>query len=876
MADSQSDIATVHASGGPLTGCIGGRFVVLGSLGRGGMGEVYCARDTRLKKLVAIKRMSAGLRADPDSRQRFFHEAERAAQLVDRNIAACYDVLEERGELLLIMEYVEGKTLRQRLEHRLTLEEFLNIAVQCASGLAGAHEHRVLHCDIKPENIMLSPAGQAKLLDFGLARHFVRPTDATTSVSGLARVGGTSGYTAPEVLCEHPVDERADVFSLGVVFYEMLGGKHPFHAESAVGTAARILQDEPAPLRRLNPGVPVELERIVFRMLAKDPRRRYASASEVLRDLRQLRTTRSRLQLFLAYVRRTAMTKQILRWAALLVALVLPFTVPKVRAWLWTYVQADVMPHKKNVAVLPFRVTGGDPSRQAFSEGLAATLSARFASLSDRHSLQIVAPSEIRAQNIKTAGEARRSFGANLVVEGSMAWSGDLVRVNYAITDPLRQRQLRADIITASVGDPFALEDRIAQSATKSLELELDAQELAQLGARGTQQPAAYDFYLQGRGYLEDFHKPANLQNAITVFQHALERDANFALAYAGLGEAYWHQFGLTHDPNLVPLSLAACQKAVHLAPEAAEGYDCLGTTYNGTGKYEEAEGQFQHATRLKPNDEAARVGLAESLERRGRIVDAEQVFQEAIARRPNYWAVYNYLGVFYWKQGRYRDAEKEFAKVTQLEPDNVRGFSNLGAMQLLEGRYSEAIPTFESAVKISPTADAYSNLGTAHFYTQHYAAAAAAYFEAEKIEPRSYLIQGNLGDVYRALPERSAAAGDAYRRAIALATEEARVNPRDLELLIKLAKYHAMLGEKDQALTMLARALKGEPRNPESLFEVALVYQQTGSRDQALAWLQKSLTAGFSPASVRDDPVFAPLHQDPRFQKLLASSAGQ
>jgi serine/threonine-protein kinase len=876
MAEPESAAVTAsRPSRGELTGKIGERFVIVRCLGHGGMGEVYCARDTRLKKLVALKRMSAALRSDPECRERFFREAERASQLIDRNIAACYDVVEEDGELLLVMEYVEGQTLRQRLERPLTVEEFLNIAVQCASGLAGAHEHRVLHCDLKPENIMLTASGQAKLLDFGLARHFVRPTDDTTSVSALAHVGGTPGYAAPEILCERSVDERADIFSLGVVFYEMLTGARPFHAETAVGMAARILQDEPTPPRRLNSRIPLELERIVSRMLRKDPQQRYATASELLADLRRVRAAKSRVLLLARYVSKAVSSKRSLRWAAVALALFLPFAVPQVRAWLSHLVWSDEMPQNKHLAVLPFKVTGADRARRAFADGLAATLSARFASLSDRHSLEIVAPGEIREQQVTSAQEARRAFGANLVVEGDMSWSSDAVRITYSITDPVSQRQLRADTITAGAGDPFGLEDRVAQSALKSLEIELDAQELTQFGARGTSQPAAYDFYLQGRGYLQDFHKPENLQNAITVFQHALESDSDFALAYAGLGEAYWQQFLLTHQPNWVEMSLASCQKAVALAPTLAEGHDCLGVGYNGTGKYELAEEHFQNAVQRKPNDDAAYRGLADSMERRGQIGEAERVYQKAIQLRPNYWAVYNYLGQFYWKQGRYREAEQQFEQVTRLEPDNVRGFSNLGAMQILEDRYADAIPNFQRAVAISPSADAYSNLGTAYFYTQRYPEAAGAYAQAAELDPRNYLIQGNLGDAYLAMPGQRPAASDAYRKAIALAVEEERVNPRDASLPIKLAKYHAMLDEKDQAMAELAHGLKMHPRNPESLFEIALVYQQTGNRESAFTWLAKSLAAGFSPASVRDDPVFVSLHNDPRFQKLMSSSAG-
>jgi eukaryotic-like serine/threonine-protein kinase len=878
MADSQAAIvSTARPLRGELTGEIGNRFVILKCLGLGGMGEVYCARDRRLKKLVAIKRMSVALGSDPECRRRFLHEAERAAQLIDRNIAASYDVLEEGGELLLVMEYVEGQTLRQRLEHRLTVGEFLNIAVQCASGLAAAHEHRILHCDLKPENIMLTPSGQAKLLDFGLARHFVRPNDVTASVSELAHMGGTAGYTAPELLCERPIDERSDIFSLGVVFYEMLTGTRPFHAETAVGIAARILQDEPTPLRRLNTAVPLELERVVLRMLRKDPQQRYATASEVLTDLRRLRASNSPTLLLTRYIGNAVLSKGGLRWAVIVLAallILLPLTISQVRVRLSHSLWGDVMPSNKNLAVIPFKVTGADPSRRAFSDGLAATLSARFASLSDRHSLEIVAPGEIREHQVTTAQEARRAFGANLVVEGDMSWSGDAVRITYSITNPVTQRQLRADTITAAAGDPFALEDRVAQSALKALDLELNAQELTQFGARGTLQPAAYDFYLQGRGYLQDFHKPENIQNAITVFQHALERDSNFAFAYAGLGEAYWQEFLLTHDRRWVEVSLSACEKALTLAPLAAEGHNCLGVAYNGTGKYEEAAAHFQSAMERNPNDDAAYRGLADSLEHRGQFSEAEQVYRKAIALRPNYWAAYNYLGQFYFKQGRYGEAELQFEQVTKLQPDNIRGLSNLGAAQILEGRYAVAIANFQRAVAISPGADAYSNLGTAYFYSRRYGEAADAYAKAAQLDPANYVIQGNLGDCYYWMPSQRSAANHAYRKAIDLATEESHVNPRDASLPIRLAKYQAMLGEKEVALDALGRGLDMQPRDPELLFEIALVYQQTGDRDRAVAWLSKSLAAGASLASIRDEPVFASLHSDPRFQKLMSLAA--
>ena len=870
MAEVQTTFATIPPSQGEFPSHIAGRFLVRSRLGKGGMGEVYLADDCRMKHPVAIKRLAAPLRADMEYRQRFFREAERASQLKDfRNVAAIYDVLEDGGELFLIMEYVAGQTLRQRMERPVSFEQFLKIAIQCASGLAAAHAHHIVHCDVKPENIMLTPEDQIKILDFGLAKHFVPPEASTISFSGVQMAGGTTGYTAPEVLCEQIADERADIFSLGVVFYELLTGMHPFHAETAVGTAARILQHEPVSVRRLNIQVPLELDRIISRMLAKDRRLRYANASELVAELRQLRDEASRTARFGRYLLKSAGWKRgmaVVAALALLVALAIPAGRSAIKDWLFPL----PIPETKHLAVLPFTVVDGDDSQKAFSYGLAETLSAKLSQLSEDHSIYVVAPSEIRAQHVETAEQALRAFGANLVLEGNLRQSGNVVRITYALVNSKDRQQLRAATIAEDALDPFAVEDRVSASVLKSLELELRANEQAKFRARGTLQPDAYDFYLQARGYLQDYHKPENLQNAIFVFQRALERDPNYASAYAGLGEAYWQRFLASHDQNWVDQALASCQKAAALAPESAEAEGCLGVVYNGTGQYELARLQFQKAIGNEPTDDGAYRGLADALERMGKPAAAELTYKQAIRLRPNYWAAYNNLGMFYWKQGRYREGEEMFSHVTRLQPDNVRGYSNLGAMLILQGRYAEAIPSLQRAIGINPSFDLYSNLATAYFYSRNYADAATAYELAAQLDPRNCLIQGNLGDAYYWTPGKRAYAASAYRKAIALANEELRVNPKDEYLLGNLAKYHAMLGEKQAALDTLKRGLMITPNAPELLFDVAFVHQQFGETQEALRWLAKSLRAGFSVANVRDDPVFASLKTNPQFHALM------
>lgn len=273
------------ASSSSLTGRTVGRFVIGERLGKGGMGEVYRAEDTRLKRAVALKRLPPYLRSDSVYRSRFQEEAERASRFTDPHVAAIYDVMDEQDETLLVMEYVEGQTLRRRLRDPMSLDEFLKIAVECAEALVAADHVGIVHCDIKPENIMLSTAGNVKILDFGVAK-FLPRSDQSSTVDRSATIGGTPAYMSPEVLLEKGADGRSDIFSLGIVLYEVLAGHHPFLSDSYVATTHRILHEKAASIRIFNATVPEELNQIVARMMAKDPTKRYANAQELVEDLR--------------------------------------------------------------------------------------------------------------------------------------------------------------------------------------------------------------------------------------------------------------------------------------------------------------------------------------------------------------------------------------------------------------------------------------------------------------------------------------------------------------------------------------------------------------------------------------------------------------
>ncbi len=809
--------------------------------------------------------MSPTLRADQHYRERFFKEAERASGLTGEHVAAVYDVLEENGEIFLVMEYVEGETLRERLHRPLTLEEFLQIAMQCADALVAAHAHGIVHCDLKPENIMLTGSQQVKILDFGVAKHLPR-ADESTTVEESGVWGGTPAYMSPEVLLENLPDGRADIFSLGVVFYEALTGHHPFKARGFAATCQRVLQEEPLPVRSFNTDVPPALESIVSRMLAKAPDQRIASASQLSAELRDLNP-----QKLAALPHATLPRFRISRVAfpGLLVAILLLGAVFKrhqIEHWLNT---RDI-PEQKYLAVLPFNSSAGDANSRAFSAGLTESLAVRLKQLGTRYPLQVVPPSEILAEAVNTVEQARKSFGANLVLEGSVRESGTLVRVNYSLVDARTRQQLQADTITIQASDPFALEDRVVDGVLNMLGLELQNQDRTTVVNHGTAAPVAYDFYLRGRGYLQDYHKPESVDSAIAVFNRALGRDPSYVLAYAGLGQAYWHKYEETHDQRWVGRASQACRKAAELGRELANGHTCIGVVYNGTGRYEQAAEEFQRASELDPNSDDALRGLGLADERLGRLADAENKYQRAISLHPNYWADYNWLGSFYYTQARYEDAAKMFSQVVALAPDSERGYSNLGGVYLNLGRYTDAIPLFERSVTIRPTADAYSNLATAYFFQQRFAEAARTYEQAVKLNPVDYEVWGNLGDAYYWTPKEQSQAAPAYRKAISLADAALGVNPRDAVILCNLALYHGMLHEKDPAIAFLRRALALAPDNSDFLFKAAEIYDQLGMTEPAFAALQHSIKQGYSKFFARDHPIFGNFRTDPRFRKLV------
>ena len=860
-------------------------FRILDKLGSGGMGVVYRAEDTALGRTVALKFLPGERAKEPSFLERFKQEARTASALNHPHICTIYEIGEDSGEVYIAMEYVEGQPLRERVgPEGLPVEAVIRFGRQIAAALEHAHEHGVIHRDLKLSNIMATPQGDTKVLDFGLARR-VEELDLTVtsltdaSLEKTVGLAGTFPYMAPELLEGKASSPRSDLWALGIVLYEMAAGRRPFSGENFFQLSTAILKQPPPPLPQQ---IPPGLRAVIHRCLEKEPARRYQRASEVLAALEALSSAAQDSSATLSVAadapRMPAAGKRE-RWVRRLtpvwtlaivltaVALAIPALRQRVRNWLGH----PQFPSQVQLVVLPAAVNAADTETSAFGNGLAETLTSRLGQLSAKHALAVIPASEVRTRHVTSLAEAREEFGVNLGLSLGVERAGQMMRVNYSLVDAATHRQLAGGTVTAAATDPFALEDRVADSVVETLEIHLQPSEKQGLAAHGTSQPAAYDYYLQGRGYLQDFQKLENIESAISVFQQALTLDPNYVLAYAGLGEAYWRKYQSRPEEVWARRALDACERAVQLQDSAAAGHVCLGLVYIGTGKYEQAVGQYRRSIELDPTADAAYSGLASAYEHLNQPAEAESTFQRAIALRPNYWATYNWLGGFYQRHARYADAAKMYAQVVKLAPDSFIGYNNLGIIHLAQGQYAEAIPLLERSLAIRSTGDARSNLAYAYFQTRRYADAARVFEEAVKLDDKSYIAWGNLGDAYYWAPGRRADASPAYRKAIALGEESLRVNPRDAGALASLATYHAMLGEKKPALAALDRALRLAPASPDLLFTAGLVYQQLGDSERALGALEKAVAAGLPVAQLRDAPNFDTLRGNPRFIGILS-----
>jgi serine/threonine protein kinase/tetratricopeptide (TPR) repeat protein len=849
----------------------GPRYHVESLLGSGGMGKVYKARDRELERTVAIKVLRPDLMTDPMALQRFKHELLLASSISHPNILRIHDLGEYKGVKFISMAYVDGGDLTQvlRKEGRLPLDRVLNIMRQLAAALAAAHGVNVVHRDLKPQNILMGSADHIYVTDFGIAKTL---ESDRTSVTRTGAVLGTPLYMSPEQVEGKPLDHRSDLYTYGLILYEMLTGVLPFSGDTTFQLMYQRVHQLPKRPELVIPDLPPYLSRICLKCLEKDPAKRYQSASEILVDLefKHAPTHTRTVQITLPAISNKLW---LISGSAGVVLLAGLLAIPQVRDFIFRHKSAEAisgipsLQRGKFVAVLPMRVLGNQSSLNYVADGVEEALSAKLFQLHDMHT---ASPSEVqKVPPSSSLNDTARQLGVNLIVSGTIQGSGDKLRIVAALDDVAGARRVWSQEFSGVQQDLLTLEDQIYGGVVEALALKPTSEESARAMPHPTENFEAYDLYLKGRSAIRGQQDVKNIQAAIGYYEQALKKDPNFALAYAGVADASIAMFYQKKDSFWSQKAVGASQQALRLNDTLPEVHFSLGSVYNASGKGAEAVSELKRALQLAPNSDEGYRGLGKAYLALGQKDLALQAYQRAIELNPYYWVNYNVAGQAYSGLGEYAKALAAFQRIIELEPDNAFGYLNAGAIYFQQGKYDQCIPFFQKALQIQPHYLTYSNLGTALFYLKRYAESVPMFEKSVEMNQNDPMMMGNLADAYRWSGQLDRA-NTTYERAIALAFKQLQVNPRDANVMDQLSLYYAKKGNPVQALDFVRRARAINPADVNMIYDEAVVQTLTGRPVEALKSLREALQKGYSLQEAKNDPELANLQSRPEFAKLV------
>jgi eukaryotic-like serine/threonine-protein kinase len=881
-----------------------GHYRIESLIGIGGMGEVYLARDERLGRKAALKLLPDSLTTDETQLGRFKNEARTASALNHPNILTVYEIGAEGNVQFIATEFIEGVTLRTALvSGRMSAHRALEIAVQVVSALAAAHDAGVVHRDIKPENIMLRPDGYVKMLDFGIAKLTERrlaSDDRSIEKTALLQtrpglVLGTAHYMSPEQARGQKVDARSDIWSLGVVLYEMVAGSPPFRGDTPSDCIAAILTAEPAPLSSISSDIPARLESILQKALRKNTDERYQTIKEMLAELRILKAkleaesslsqTKSGGDSHASEIKRRKRGVLVTVVAALLAVVAI--------ACFFFFVAPAPLANEKSIAVLPFENLSEDKSNAYFADGIQDEILTRLSKIADLKVISRTSTQRYKNTSRKPSEIAKQLGVANLL-EGSVQKTNDQVRVNVQLIKAANDSHLWAETFDRRLIDIFSVESEVAKAIADQLRAKLTGQEEEVISARPTNNPQAYDAYLRGLAYtLKTGNSPANTLGAQKYLKEAVRLDPKFALAWALL--SYVDALGyltLTLQPTvkLREETGRAAETALALQPNLGEAILAKGYYYYACLKdYDAAVHYFEQARRFLPNSSQIPESLAYVARRRGQWEQSEIYFNEAERLDPRNVSLLTQHAQSYMLCRRFSEALRKFDQVLDVIPDDVDTLAQQAGIAQAQGDLTRAGALL---APLNPPAD-----DTGALEIQVYQAILERR-PAEMISRLSEILAKpdpalgyNNGELRFWLGWAQDVAGD--HAAAQKSWQQARFElepflkeqPDNYVLIGDLALVNMGLGDKAAAFALSEQAMNVLPLEKDAVdgpapIEVfARVAAQMGEPDRAIASLQKLLSipsegalasrVPLTPALLRLDPMFDPLRNDPRFQKL-------
>jgi len=725
---------------------IAGKYKIIEELGRGGMGIVYKAEDTKLQRIVALKFLPPQWTSDPEARERFIHEARAASALDHPNICTIYEIGEtEDGRMFIAMGCYEGESLREKLRRGLMKAEYaLDIAAQVALGMEKAHGKGIIHRDIKPANILVTNEGVAKVVDFGLAKLAgqVKLTREGTTV-------GTVAYMSPEQAKGEPVDQRTDIWSLGVVLYEMVSGRLPFKGDYEQSLIHSILKTDPEPIGKIRKDLPKGLESIVFKALEKNPNTRYQVMGELLEDLKAvaegLKPLRAKSGLFRGKIFGIRKTYAYAGLACLAIfAAVILFLTNTVRI--------------TSLAVLPLQNLSGDPSQEFFADGMTDALISDLAQIKAFNKV-ISRTSVMQYKDTKKSlPQIARELGVDLIVEASVTRSRSRVGIRARLMEARQERQLWASTYEREMTEVLALQSELVQAIAGEIRVHVTPQERKHLSRERLVNPEAYEAFLMGRLFLNKATAPA-VEKSIDQFRKAIEKDPKNAAAYVGLVDAYGllGQMASLPSAEVASQQRKAAQKALEIDETLAEGHIALGNVKRGLDwDWEGAEREYKRAIELNPNSADARLWYSQLLGLIGRNEEAlAQITRARVLDPLNPFIAANVLWRLYYI-GRYDEAIADSQKLLEVYPDYWLNYWARGYLFSAKGMYEEAIAEHQNAVTLSEgSLECLPDLGYAYAKAGKTEEALKVLDKLREESKKRYVPAGLFAPVYLGLGER-------------------------------------------------------------------------------------------------------------------------